>query len=355
MKLEDFNYSDWIVQWAGSWSILSFSYFGHFYCRRPFSKEIDKYVDQTVIISNKGRSWAYQRQSIKEIFAKKLEKKIESDPGLIETICRNLKKATDDFLIFTRSHFGKDINIKQYNKFQDLLIDKYYPSHIEVKVVVDFLKPELLKKYLPILEKARIYAEPVFTKSEDFMRELAKICSKKTGIDANFILSTVNDEFSLFLANKKSLPDKSILNDRYKSTAILFDSSGMKIFTGNKVNEIEKIVNKKIQKGSIKGNIAYPGKVKGRVRIVFDPQQVNNFKKGEILVSGMTRPEFLLLMKKASGFVTDGGGILCHAAITARELKKPCIIGTVTATKLLKDGDFVEVDANKGIVRKLNR
>mgnify|MGYP001564748046 CR=1 FL=1 len=58
-------------------------------------------------------------------------------------------------------------------------------------------------------------------------------------------------------------------------------------------------------------------------------------------------------MRKAAAFVTDEGGILCHAAIVARELKKPCIIGTKIATRVFKDGDMVEVDATKGIVRKI--
>jgi len=58
-------------------------------------------------------------------------------------------------------------------------------------------------------------------------------------------------------------------------------------------------------------------------------------------------------MKKAVAFVTDEGGITCHAAIISREMKKPCIIGTKIATRALKDGDLVEVDANKGVVRKV--
>lgn len=65
----------------------------------------------------------------------------------------------------------------------------------------------------------------------------------------------------------------------------------------------------------------------------------------------MTSPWYLPAMKKATAIVTDEGGITCHAAIVSRELKKPCIIGTKIATKVLKDGDLVEVDANKGIVR----
>ncbi|MBS3166574.1 hypothetical protein J4444_05625 [Candidatus Woesearchaeota archaeon] len=67
----------------------------------------------------------------------------------------------------------------------------------------------------------------------------------------------------------------------------------------------------------------------------------------------MTRPEYLSLINQAAAIITDAGGILSHAAISARELKKPCVIGTKNATKVLKDGDVVEVDATKGTVRKI--
>ena len=72
--------------------------------------------------------------------------------------------------------------------------------------------------------------------------------------------------------------------------------------------------------------------------------------EGDILVSPMTTPNFLPAMKKAAAFVTDEGGIMCHAAIVAREMKKPCVIGTKFATQIFKDGDMVEVDANTGII-----
>ena len=65
----------------------------------------------------------------------------------------------------------------------------------------------------------------------------------------------------------------------------------------------------------------------------------------------MTRPEFVPLLKQASAIITDEGGITSHAAIVSRELKIPCIIGTKVATKVLKDGDKVEVNANHGVVR----
>ena len=103
----------------------------------------------------------------------------------------------------------------------------------------------------------------------------------------------------------------------------------------------------------IKGQIAYPGIVRGKVRIILDASKARLVKKNEILVANMTHPDYLVGIRKAAAIVTDEGGILCHASIISRELKIPCIIGTKIATKVLHDGNLVEVDADKGIVKKI--
>ena len=101
----------------------------------------------------------------------------------------------------------------------------------------------------------------------------------------------------------------------------------------------------------IKGETAYPGFVKGRVRVIISKNELNTIQNGEILVTNMTTPEFVPVLQKVGAFITDEGGITSHAAIVSRELKKPCIIGTKNATQKLKDGDEVEVDATNGIVK----
>ena len=77
------------------------------------------------------------------------------------------------------------------------------------------------------------------------------------------------------------------------------------------------------------------------------------FKTGNILVFNTTRPNYLPAMHRAVAIVTNEGELLSHAAIVSRELKIPCIIGTKIATQVLKDGDLVEVDAERGVVRRL--
>ena len=105
----------------------------------------------------------------------------------------------------------------------------------------------------------------------------------------------------------------------------------------------------------VKGSIGSAGNAIGKVRII-DITNINGItlSSDEILVCTMTTPDCLPLMKQAGGIVTDFGGVLSHAAIIARELKIPCITGTKTATKILKDGDVIEVDANEGSIRYVN-
>ncbi len=105
--------------------------------------------------------------------------------------------------------------------------------------------------------------------------------------------------------------------------------------------------------GEIKGLVVSKGRWKGRVKLLFSPKDIHKMEKGDVLVSPMTSPDYVRAMRLAGAIVTDEGGMTCHAAIVSRELGIPCIVATRIATKVLKDGDLVEVDTDKGVVRKV--
>lgn len=134
----------------------------------------------------------------------------------------------------------------------------------------------------------------------------------------------------------------------------LLSTDGQTYAVGKSLVDLIKscIQEQKSAKG-IQGQVAYSGKVQGTVKIVNAAADMKKMRTGNVLVSRSTNPSLLVAMNRASAFVTDLGGLTCHAAIVAREMKKPCIVGTKNATTLLKDGDLVEVDAEQGIVRKL--
>lgn len=116
------------------------------------------------------------------------------------------------------------------------------------------------------------------------------------------------------------------------------------------INKIDKTnIIKGIKK--IKGKTAFKGYAKGRVRVINKAEDMRNFRKGEIIVSINTSPSLLPAILKCGGIITNEGGMMCHAAIISRELKKPCVIGTKIATQVLKDDDLIELNADKGIVK----
>ena len=110
---------------------------------------------------------------------------------------------------------------------------------------------------------------------------------------------------------------------------------------------------------SFTGTIANKGMVVGKARIVKadDPNKLfaiaETLGKDDILVTGMTNPTMMILVKKVKGIITDEGGAACHAAIISREVGLPCIVGCSIATLILDDGDLIKLDENKGIVNRI--
>ena len=100
----------------------------------------------------------------------------------------------------------------------------------------------------------------------------------------------------------------------------------------------------------LKGEIASKGTYSGTARVIFSPKELNKVLKGDILVTTMTTPDMVPAMERAGAIVTDEGGMTCHAAIVSREMGTPCLVGTTTATKVIKNGQTITVDAFNGFI-----
>lgn len=130
----------------------------------------------------------------------------------------------------------------------------------------------------------------------------------------------------------------------------------------HKQDPFKNIEKESSSKDIINGIIGNKGDCKGKVRIILpqdyeDREKLNSLleEKRYILVIPMTRPELILYFKNTIGIITDEGGLTCHAAIIAREMGIPCIVGTKVSTRILKDGDLVEVDADNGVINIIKR
>ena len=250
----------------------------------------------------------------------------------------------------SRDEAEKKLNeIKEYpGKVKDekkRIIEKYGISkeivNIASKVTYCVCWQDLRKKYIFIMSHVLTC----------FVKEI----SKRKSIEFNELSYYQMQEIIDFLKNDVKLDMK----DRFNGfVQYYYEREGVKIIEGDEANKfIKPYVDIEIDEDQkeIKGMVVSSGRVvKGLVKIIKTPRNMNGFEDGNVLVAAMTSPDFIVAMRKASAIVTDEGGMTCHAAIVSRELGIPCIVNTRIATKLLKDNDLVEVDADKGVVRKLN-
>ncbi|MFH1316470.1 MAG: PEP-utilizing enzyme [Candidatus Woesearchaeota archaeon] len=154
--------------------------------------------------------------------------------------------------------------------------------------------------------------------------------------------------------------DEKIINERKQCYSAVVNKGEIKKFDLDTSLELSKKFDPVAKDTVIKGRVANQGYAKGKVVIapLFDDQKDINranklMQKGDILVAESTSPDIIVLCEKAGAIVAEQGGYLSHAVIVSREFGIPCVIHALTATKVFKNGDMVEVDAHKGIVRKI--
>ncbi len=220
------------------------------------------------------------------------------------------------------------------------------------------IAPDLITKFA----NERNIVGGLFPRVENFLKGLAPVVEMELKLKSGTVLNLTYAECLDFLKNRRVFVGTE-QEVKSRSEAWFFVS----IFDDDEYvcsgsDEVGKIYKKFIgvdtkNTSEIRGFSAYPGKTSGKVRILPLLNLPNDFRfeQGDILISVHTNPALMPFIRKSSAIITDEGGILSHAAIISRELKIPCIIGTKIATKVLKDGDFVEVDADKGIVKIIKR
>ncbi|MEN9582679.1 MAG: hypothetical protein RL641_633 [Candidatus Parcubacteria bacterium] len=217
----------------------------------------------------------------------------------------------------------------------------------------------------PILVRARILAHCGYIKQagaeyfntlSERVQPLLKAIGTKLGIEYNEFICLTVDNIIDALEGKLSTQDLKQMAARRKTMrTVMFTGPNNEAILVEDAHDVDILVKEMLPvvetgKQSVKGQVGNPGKYVGKVCIITQPDEFNKLVAGDVLVTTMTTPDYVILMQKAGAIVTDIGGMLCHAAIVSREINKPCVIGTKFATKTLKDGDTVEVDADKGIV-----
>jgi len=274
-------------------------------------------------------------------------------------------------------HFGTDKSIKDVVEELKTMIAKETLIGVRKRIreidnyrVKTRVKKQVLYKKLSLNEKEKLVFESAGTFAlikalrleylsglNSQISRLTGYLSKKYKVDKKLFYFCHFGEILNIYEHGLAKKFIAILKNRSKF-CIFRDFSncyGGQILAGQEAQQFYDKYVKEVQKEindieSFHGSVAYPGRVKGPVRIINSPKEMNKMQNNDILVTTQTIPEMLPAMKKAAAFITNSGGITCHAAIVAREMKKPCIVGTKIATKILHDGDFVQVDAFKGVI-----
>ncbi len=331
-----------------------------------------------------GRDWDAQAILTKVALPKKLFPMIEESYHLLEMAIacskgKNVEKELDAHTRkygwmnslcwwdepFSKEHYKKQV-LGLANQEPEKLLEEKKRARAEQYAFAEKLLTELEKIHPNAFHFLDIIRELTDLKEENWdvvslagtrVRSLLRRAAAEHHLSPGQFMQLAKGEM-IFLLERNEFPagvDENELNQRLKHYSIL-DVQGEKqqLFSGNEAEELLKIMDKAPpQLDELKGMPVWEGIVRGRVCKLSTSDEIGRMKPGEILVCPMSDPDYMPAIKKASAIVADQGGLLCHAAIVARELQIPCVVGTEYATKLLKDGDEVEVDAVKGIIRKI--
>ena len=361
----DLNFRFWIVAHVPEASNWGGEYLLEKKLKNLYKDKADEYLE---ILSAPIKFSFFQQEELDLLSLASIKKK--------EEFKKALKNHADNYCWLLNSYGGNRILKPDYfaDKLKELLKEKSASQRIkEIKSTIlnnKNRKKRLIKKLK--LNKGLILAAEQISESiwwqdlrkgyiwrmqhywDKFLRETVR----RTNWKFKELLWCRVCEV-LDIARGKKFDKKEILK-RKKGYVIYTGGNKYKDFTDKKHitalnNKFRASVTGDVRE--IKGLVVSKGKsIRGRAKIISNPfKEGNKMKKGDILVAGMTSPEFIIVMRKAKAIITDHGGMTCHAAIVSRELKIPCMVNTKIATKVLKNGDLVEVDTDKGVIKIIKK
>lgn len=293
---------------------------------------------------------------IVRIYKKQYGKKIFAYRDLPEEIHRLLIKHKKQFEWITTIDLNLEpFSLKDYyaslKQMLILELKSNVRKHLDKEIKkslgkedVEFL--ELVNRHL-FLDN---YAADVCAKL-DFL--MSKLLSKHFGISFSELSWYSFQELETLVEKGIKLNKKDLKERKQYRVMVQLDGDLGYFYGKDNFDKIKSLVHDNISFAKItkiKGIISSIGVAEGKVKVVKSKKDMSKVKVGDILVAPSTHPDLMPAIRHSAAVVTDTGGITSHAAIISRELGIPCIVGAKNATEILKDGDLVEVDANKGVV-----
>ncbi len=211
------------------------------------------------------------------------------------------------------------------------------------------------KKLVEYIDLAReclylvTYRLDVFFMVYFYVYPMFREIGERLNLNPDQVVFLTGDEIINSLEGSQQVDKKEIV-ERTKGYLLIKIGRNIKIQTKGRIKTKP---TSQLHKTSVNGVVANRGRAEGKARIIMGVEDMGKVKSGDILISPMTELQYVPVMSRVSGIITDFGGMLCHAAIVSREFGIPCLVGTKNATKVFKDGDLVELNAYEGIARKL--
>ncbi|MEA3515150.1 MAG: PEP/pyruvate-binding domain-containing protein [Nanoarchaeota archaeon] len=255
---------------------------------------------------------------------------------------KELKIETEEE-IKTEKEIKKEENINEKTEFLDSLKEDKYKK---LKILADIIE------FLAFVQDTR---KKIFMEVSYHINNLLKEIGSRKGFNSEKMFLLKPEE--IFNIDKEIISEQE-LNKRKEHVLFYHHQGNNNIYEGKEANKIEtEIVSIDIskEKYTFYGRTAYTGKVTGIVNVLKTIKELSQLKDNEILVTSNTTPDFVPFLNKAKAIITEKGGITSHAVIISREMRIPCIVGVKYITSLLQTGDYVEVDADKGIVKIIKK
>ena len=287
-----------------------------------------------------------------------LSEQINNDPLFMNGMLETGKQKYAELLDFCGSlddvqNLGNKELAELVNEYFRLYKEPYPYFMITVFAgVLEKEESDKAKEAIDIMAKLRYIGRDSYNKTHELSNPLFEEIAKRLNLtieEVKFLKPKEILDFLIRFAESRNL--KKLIKNRQHCYFI--HREGKFKLRENELYEIRKEpINQNADE--LKGQGTFPASYKGKVRLVNSVDDLDKLQKGEIIVTRMTTPNLVTdAIRKAGAIITDEGGITCHAAIVSREFKIPCLMGTKFATNILKNGDFVELDAEKGIVRKI--
>ena len=288
------------------------------------------------------------------------------DKNINSIIKKHLKEYSYVTIGYGSSPLNEEVLINRYNKIINLGKDYLDKRIKEIETYPERIKKLKSKIYRKLDNKQlaelfdlaaklgymRDRKKALLGKSVQYRNKIIDEVQKRFDISWDDIRFYTMDDYLELLIKNRVISDE-ILEKRKQG---IYISSVSMLYSGSEAREeyYQAIKNDEEDVSVLntrKGICASPGIVRGKARICLTFQESNKLEKGEILIAYGTDFDFMNAIVKSNGIITEEGGILSHASVISRELKKPCIIAFKGITKLIKDGDLIELNAEEGSVK----